>query len=187
MARYHIRPFESRDFAAIMNLEERVFGANGDETLGSYYVRLCCDFFADSCFVAEVEGKAVGYLLSFINNGLGYCTTLAVIPEFQGTRVTFELVKAFLRRVLPEVDAVWFTVEESNTAARKLHAMLGARELGVRDDFYGPGKPRIVSEISRATFEAMRPRYKKLGLIDEPAQSGENVIAREPAQAAKVA
>jgi len=186
MARYRIRPFDRGDFAAIMDLEDRVFGTAGTTTLGPYYVRLCCDFFSDSCFLAEVEDKAVGYLLSFLNQRRAYCTTLAVVPEFQGSRVTWELVKSFLHRVIHEVDTVWFTVEESNTAARKLHAMLGAKEIEVRSDFYGAGEPRIVSQIDRETFEAMLPRFRRLGLVPptghlDPTQSGENLVATKVA------
>jgi ribosomal protein S18 acetylase RimI-like enzyme len=170
MARYHVRPLARSDFDAIMELERTVFGARGEELLGPFYVRLCCDFYGDCCFVAEVEGRVVGYLLAFLRDRTAYCTTLGVVPEFQGTRVTWELVSAFFQRIVDAVDLLWFTVEASNTAARKLHAMLGAREVEVRPDFYGPGVERIISQIDRQTFERMRPRYERLGLLPRSAR-----------------
>jgi ribosomal protein S18 acetylase RimI-like enzyme len=181
MARYEIRPLESVDFDAVMELEEKVFAASGESTLGPYYVRLCTEYFADTCFLATVEGRAVGYLLSFVRGREVYCTTLAVVPEFQGTRVTLLLLRAFLRRIVGHVDACWFTVSEENQAARALHAVLGAREVEVRRGFYGDGDDRILSRIDADDFERMRPKLERLGLVDHGAPASGTVRAHEPA------
>lgn len=169
MARYTIRTLESEDFTALTQLEHDVFGAMGEEVLCPYYIRLVCDVFSDTCFVALDEGRPVAYLLSFITGKEAYCTTLAIRPEYQRTRVIIQLLGAFVRRIIDDVDACWFTVEKDNAAARSLHKMLGAVEAEVRRDFYGPGKDRIVSRIDRARFDELRPKYARLGLIDSPA------------------
>lgn len=171
MALREIRTLRQDDFAELMSIEEEVFGAAGEGVLGAYYVRLCCEFFGDSCFAALEEGKIVGYVLCFLKGREAYCTTLAVAPGRQGSRVALQLLKALTGGLLDRVDSVWFTVKEDNLQARSLHAALGATEMGFRDDFYGPGDRRLVSRIDRAGFDRLRGRMEKLGLVErEPLQ-----------------
>jgi len=167
MGRWEIRPLRSEDFAPLMRLEEEVFGACGEKTLGPYYVRLCCEFFTDTCFIALAEGEPAGYVLCFVRGREAYCTTLAVTPRFQGTRLALRLVKRLIGAIAQRVDSCWFTVKEENSAARAIHAVLGAREVEVRKDFYEPGDDRIVSRIDRPQFEALRARMERLGLLPD--------------------
>lgn len=179
MSRYTVRPLTPDDFELLMGLEEEMFGQDEDGTLGPYYVRLCCEFFGDGCFLLEASGEPAGYLLSFNRDRESYCTTLAIRPRFQGSRAVVRLLKAYVAAIADRVDACWFTVEPGNAAARALHEMLGAKEQEVREDFYGRGKSRIVSKIDREAFDALRHRFVKLGLVERSAPRREDTPTKE--------
>lgn len=179
MSRYEISKLTNNDFPAIMKMEDEVFGQAGEAVLGAYYVRLCCEFFGDTCFVARVEGRPVAYVLCFVRDREAYCTTLGVHPDYQATRVVPLLLRALISEIAYRVDKCWFTVTADNLPARRLHKSLGATDVDTRLDFYGPGDERIVSVIDRAAFERLRARYEKLGLIAPAARPAAQASSAE--------
>jgi len=173
MSRYQVRTLTTDDFASLAQLERDVFGALGEDVLCPHYLRVCTEIFPDTCFLALDEDRPVGYLLSFVKDRQAWCTTLAIREEYQRKRLTAMLIGAFVRTIFERVDLCWFTVKEDNAAARALHRMLGAFEVERRQDFYGPGDERIVSCIDRETFERMRPKYERLGLVERRVAASE--------------
>ena len=99
MAEKTVRPIRAEDFETLMRMEEEVFGAEGESVLGPYYVRLCCEFFGESCFAAVEGGRIVGYVLCFLRGREAYCTTLAVAPHHQGSRVAIQLVRTLIAAI----------------------------------------------------------------------------------------
>jgi len=171
MAQFEVRTLAKTDFEALARLEQEVFGAQGEAVLCPHYLRLCCEFFADTCFLVLADGAPIGYLLSFVREREAYCTTLAIAPEYQRTRAVALAIRAYLTAIVDRVDSCWFTVEETNLPARNLHRMLGAVDVEVRRDFYGPGDDRIVSRIDRSRFEVLREKYARMGLVERPSQA----------------
>jgi ribosomal protein S18 acetylase RimI-like enzyme len=88
----------------------------------------------------------------------------------QGSRVAFQLLRALIGALVGRVDSCWFTVKEDNLAARALHTVLGATDVGVREDFYGPGDRRMVSRIERRAFQRLETRLRRLGLLERAYQ-----------------
>ncbi len=170
MTEYTVRQLRTDDFDALALLEREIFGGMGEKLLCPYYIRLCCDFFGETCFLAFDGDRPIGYVLSFVKGNEVYCTTLAIRPEYQRTRCIVQLLRAFLNAIIDRAELCWFTVDEDNQAARALHRMLGATEMGIRQDFYGAGDHRIVSRIDRAKFEELRPKYERLGLVSPRVQ-----------------
>jgi ribosomal protein S18 acetylase RimI-like enzyme len=164
MPMYQIRSLRADDFEALGSLEREIFGGLGEQLLCPHYLRLCCEVFADSSFIAFDGDLPIGYLLGFVKGRRAHCATLAVRTEYQRKRATSSLIGAFVKSILDEVDECWFTVKEDNLAARSLHTFLGAREVGRRKDYYGRGDERIVACIDRDGFERMRARYLRLGV-----------------------
>ncbi len=166
MAHLEARALTPNDFVTLQAMERDIFGSVGEEILCSYYLRLCTDFFSHTCFLVFADGEPAGYLLGFMRDNGAYCTTLAVYPKYRRTRVITMLIGAFIRAIINRVDSAKFTVKPDNIEARALHRMLGAVEVETRHDFYGPGDERIVSMIDRATFDRMKPKYERIGILD---------------------
>jgi ribosomal protein S18 acetylase RimI-like enzyme len=167
MSSYLVRRLAAGDFETLCALEREIFGAAGETLLCPHYLRLCCEMFADSCFLAFDGTRPIGYLLGFVKDRSAHCATLAVVAEYQRGRATAGLVRAFVRAIIDRVDECWFTVKEDNTAARAMHAYLGAKVVARRRDYYGPGDERLLSLIDREGVERMRARYQRLGAVGE--------------------
>lgn len=168
MAEYTVKTLGHGDFDDLLHLEDVLFGQNGEKTLGPYYLRLCCDFFGDTCFIVRADGEAVGYLLAFVRGREAHCSTLAIVPAHQRTRAVHHLARALFSTLAGRVDTLWFTVHEDNADARALHATLGAKEIDKHATYFGEGEPRIISRIDCLAFERVCARMARLGLLNPP-------------------
>jgi ribosomal-protein-alanine N-acetyltransferase len=69
---------------------------------------------------------------------------LAVHPEYREKGIGTALAEE-LRRIAK--GQIFLEVEEQNQVARRLYERAGWVELGVRNDYYGPGRNAIVMKI----------------------------------------
>jgi ribosomal protein S18 acetylase RimI-like enzyme len=165
-SRYRVRPLESSDYWHLQALEQALWGEDAVGQLCPYYLRLCTEQYADWCFIAFVDEQPAGYVLNFPNGKVNYCATLAVLPEFQKTRVNYLLIRAMVAKLLEEdMDECRFCVEPDNQDARSVHQSLGARVVSEMEDYYQKGDKRLWSVITKQDLERIRSRYTRLRLV----------------------
>ena len=165
-SRYTVRPLESGDFQRLRRMEAVLWQGDGSGELCPHYLRLCTEFYRDWCFIAMDGDRPAGYVLNFVNGRTVYCATLAVLPEYQKTRVNYLLIRAMVAKLLQEeVEECRFLVEPDNTDARSVHHALGAQVQREVRDYYGPGDTRLWSAITKEDLERVRARYTRLRLV----------------------
>lgn len=165
-SRFVVRPLESADFAHLQRLEQELWAGDATGTLCPHYLRLCTEMYGDWCFLALEGDKAVGYVLNFPKGKVNYCATLAVLPQYQKTRVNYLLIRAMVKKLLEErVEECRFLVEPDNLDARSVHQALGARVVAEVDDYYHKGDRRLWSVINQQDLEQLRARYTRLRLV----------------------
>lgn len=158
-----IRPIRSDDYEVLQALEAEIFGKAGYPLVGSYYLRVCTELYAQSCFLALVAGRPVGYILTFLNDRVAYSTRLGVLDEHQGTGAAIQLIATTIELLVRQnFDVCWFTVKPGNAHARKLYQRIGAIERGTRQDFFAPGDELILLELDRQALQSFHDKYELL-------------------------
>jgi ribosomal protein S18 acetylase RimI-like enzyme len=159
----NIRTIRSDDYEALQELEAEIFGKAGYPLVGSYYLRVCTELYTDSCFMALVDERPVGYVLTFLKDRTAYSTRLGVIDQHQGTGAAIQLIAATIETLVRrDFDVCWFTVKPSNLHARKLYRRIGAIERGTRQDFFTPGDELILLELDRPALQSFHEKYELL-------------------------
>lgn len=83
--------------------------------------------------VADMDGRAVGYMGLQIFAGEGYVTNVAVLPEYRGRGIAKALIAEQMKN---DMEFITLEVRESNTPAIHLYKKSGFETVGVRLDFY---------------------------------------------------
>ena len=157
MSDYDVRPLEPRDFDTLMALEQQLFGDKGEKTLGPFYVRLCCDFFSDTCFLA-LRRRRARRLLPLVRprpRGVLLDARHRAGAPALAPRLPVRAVVRRRDRVAGRHRVVHGPRVERRRARPPRDARR-ARDRACTTAYFGPGEPRIVSRIDRVAFEKLR-------------------------------
>ncbi len=83
--------------------------------------------------VADIDGRAVGYMGLQIFSGEGYVTNIAVLPKYRGQGIARTLINEQMKN---KMDFITLEVRESNTPAICLYEKTGFEKVGIRPNFY---------------------------------------------------
>ena len=133
---FAVRAMQPADVPSLLDIENRSFSsAQWDAE----------DFLKYECFVAELDGKIAGFLVSReIYPGEREILNLAVAPEFRRRGAATALIFQELERA----KEIFLEVRESNTAAQSLYRKFGFTDVGRRDNYYhSPAETAIVMKM----------------------------------------
>jgi len=126
------------------------------ENYPEYFFIFHLDNWGKAFFVAEVEGKVVGYIMNRIETGLGFTrklivkkghvVSIAVLEGFRRMGIGEELMKKGMESMKNDYGAkeVYLEVRVSNEPAIRLYEKLGFKKIKVIEGYYSDGENAYV-------------------------------------------
>jgi len=147
-----IRPADIADLAVVYQIEK-----------ASYSVPWSRNTFRDllertdtDTIVAEVDGRVVGYAISWFVLDQGELGNVAVAEAHRRQGIGRRLVGAAIERARARgVRELYLEVRRSNTGAQRLYLHMGFRQVGVRRNYYvQPREDALVMRHELAEVES---------------------------------
>lgn len=139
-----VRNYRSSDYPDVCRIDAPMFSGMGGHILFRHIEEL----FGPLFFVAEKDGKIIGYVLGGIHLDdpkTGKLIRIGVSADYQrqdcGTKLTENLF-AKMREL--GVETVHLTVAENNTAARNFYTKIGFSVAEERENYFYPDVSRLV-------------------------------------------
>lgn len=124
-----IKPFEEKYIDDVYEIEKACFSNPWSRADLAKQLDLETSHF----LVADVDGRAVGYMGLQIFSGEGYVTNVAVLPQHRGQGIALALINEQLKN---KMDFITLEVRESNIPAIRLYEKAGFENMGIRPKFY---------------------------------------------------
>lgn len=124
-----IKPFEKKYLDDVYEIEKICFS----NPWSKENLERQIDTETSHFLVADMDGRAVGYMGLQIFAGEGYVTNVAVLPEYRGRGIAKALIAEQMKN---DMEFITLEVRESNTPAIHLYKKSGFETVGVRPDFY---------------------------------------------------
>lgn len=124
-----IKPFEEKYIDDVYEIEKACFSNPWSRADLAKQLDLETSHF----LVADIDGRAVGYMGLQIFSGEGYVTNIAVLPEYRGQGIALALINEQLKN---KMDFITLEVRESNVPAVRLYEKAGFENMGIRPKFY---------------------------------------------------
>ena len=124
-----IKPFEEKYIDDVYEIEKACFSNPWSRADLAKQLDLETSHF----LVADVDGRAVGYMGLQIFSGEGYVTNVAVLPEYRGRGIALALINEQLKN---KMGFITLEVRESNIPAIRLYEKAGFENMGIRPKFY---------------------------------------------------
>ena len=138
-----IRHAEPRDYAEVIGVVDEWWGGR---SMAAMMPKLFFVHFRDTSFVAEDDGRLVGFVCGFrsqTHDDEAYIHFIGVDPEHRAGGLGRELYERFFAAVAPRtvIRAVTSPVNERSVA---FHRALGFDVERVDDDYDGQGQARVL-------------------------------------------
>jgi ribosomal protein S18 acetylase RimI-like enzyme len=151
-----IRTVKEKDFFEIMNLASKCDPIPVERD--SIY-HLFTKYFANTCFVAEIDNQIVGYILGFISQlekNVAYIHNICIAPDLRRKKIGSGLYQKFFQNMKNEkCQKIFLIINPKNKLSISYHESLGFNISKEGEEFYvegvraskdynGPGKHMVV-------------------------------------------
>jgi len=151
-----IRTVKEKDFFEIMNLASKCDPIPIERD--SIY-HLFTKYFANTCFVAEIDNQIVGYILGFISQlekNVAYIHNICIAPDLRRKKIGSSLYQKFFQNMKNEkCQKIFLIINPKNKLSISYHESLGFNISKEGEEFYvegvraskdynGPGKHMVV-------------------------------------------
>ncbi|MCR5652301.1 MAG: ribosomal protein S18-alanine N-acetyltransferase [Ruminococcus sp.] len=127
-----IREIVENDISAVAQIERECFSSPWSE--GSIRESLLSK--SNRFFVADVDGKTVGYMGLSVSIDEGYILNVATLPDYRRRGIAKALVGHVINIYNNQLRFLTLEVRPSNTAALKLYENFGFEKVGERKNYY---------------------------------------------------